>query len=508
MKTKKLFLPLIGLLFISQIIQAQLPAYVPSNGLVAWYPFNGNANDESGNGNNGNVNGATLTTDRNGVSNHSYNFNGSAEIRVPSSTSLESFTTAYTISAWVNINLFNSVGPGQFPIIDKNAPCPPSAGATPFLFNANNNNTGFDIQGINCGIQSTYGFSGSLPQTSQWTHVVAVYNGANIKIYVNDVLLNTIANSGTVLSSTGELSIGHSSFGCSCSWSNGSIDDIGIWNRELNQTEINNLYNGNVCSGVTTATITASGSTTFCAGLDVLLTATPANATYQWQKNGVDIVGATSQYYVANVTGNYTCVLCGSVTSNSLSLTRLQGWGPVTLSAGGSTTFCTGQSVTLNATNPGGAYTIQWYRQNISINGANSYSYTVTRPGDYKVIVTNPNTGCSRLSTNKITAVVNCRTENPNLISGNEDDYNTLQVYPNPTSGSFNVESIFSDESDGNATILIYDITGKQILNTTAPVAAGMLNTTLDFGSGFPNGVYLLKATFNGNEIETKVMLN
>ena len=35
-----------------------------NNGLVAYYPFNGNANDASGNGNNGTVNGATLTTDR------------------------------------------------------------------------------------------------------------------------------------------------------------------------------------------------------------------------------------------------------------------------------------------------------------------------------------------------------------------------------------------------------------------------------------------------------------
>ncbi|NDA99298.1 MAG: hypothetical protein EBY31_08875 [Flavobacteriia bacterium] len=45
---------------------AQVPANVPANGLVGWWPFNGNANDESGNGNNGTVNGATLTTDRNG----------------------------------------------------------------------------------------------------------------------------------------------------------------------------------------------------------------------------------------------------------------------------------------------------------------------------------------------------------------------------------------------------------------------------------------------------------
>ena len=46
---------------------AQIPSYVPANGLVGWWPFNGNANDESGNGNNGSNNGATLTKDSNGV---------------------------------------------------------------------------------------------------------------------------------------------------------------------------------------------------------------------------------------------------------------------------------------------------------------------------------------------------------------------------------------------------------------------------------------------------------
>ncbi|MEI6208835.1 MAG: LamG-like jellyroll fold domain-containing protein [Desulfuromonadales bacterium] len=45
-----------------------------TSGLVAYYPFNGNANDVSGNGNNGTVYGATLTTDRFGNANNAYTF--------------------------------------------------------------------------------------------------------------------------------------------------------------------------------------------------------------------------------------------------------------------------------------------------------------------------------------------------------------------------------------------------------------------------------------------------
>ena len=58
------------------ITSAQVPFYVPTSGLVGYWPFNSNANDESGNGNNGTVNGATFTNDINGNSNSAYSFDG------------------------------------------------------------------------------------------------------------------------------------------------------------------------------------------------------------------------------------------------------------------------------------------------------------------------------------------------------------------------------------------------------------------------------------------------
>ena len=56
---------------------------IPTDDLVAYYPFNGNANDESGNGNNGTIFRATLTTDRFGNANRAYSFDGSSFISVP-----------------------------------------------------------------------------------------------------------------------------------------------------------------------------------------------------------------------------------------------------------------------------------------------------------------------------------------------------------------------------------------------------------------------------------------
>ena len=73
-----------------------------SNGLVAWYPFDGNASDMSGNGNHGIVYGATLGTDRHGHANKAYNFDGNGDyISIPASSSLN-ITNEGSICFWMN----------------------------------------------------------------------------------------------------------------------------------------------------------------------------------------------------------------------------------------------------------------------------------------------------------------------------------------------------------------------------------------------------------------------
>ena len=76
MKLKSILLTALAILGLTAATMAQVPNYVPTNGLVGWWPFNGNANDESGNGNNGSVNGATLSTDRFGNAGRAYSFDG------------------------------------------------------------------------------------------------------------------------------------------------------------------------------------------------------------------------------------------------------------------------------------------------------------------------------------------------------------------------------------------------------------------------------------------------
>ena len=98
MKTK-ILLFVMGLILTNQMIYSQVPSYVPSNGLVAHYPFNGNANDESGNAHNGTVmNGVALTTDRFGNTNKAYSFDGVDDYITANIGNLQ----AITVSVWIN----------------------------------------------------------------------------------------------------------------------------------------------------------------------------------------------------------------------------------------------------------------------------------------------------------------------------------------------------------------------------------------------------------------------
>ena len=96
-------------LFFFGTLSVSLQAQIPTDSLVAYYPFNGNANDESGNGNDGVVNGATLTTDRFGNVNSAYSFDGVDDwINAPNS-GLPDADESRTLTAWVKFNSYGNL---------------------------------------------------------------------------------------------------------------------------------------------------------------------------------------------------------------------------------------------------------------------------------------------------------------------------------------------------------------------------------------------------------------
>ena len=146
------------------------------------------------------------------------------------------------------------------------------------------------------------------------------------------------------------------------------------------------------------ATITAGGSTTTCSNSSVTLSAnTGTGLTYQWRRNGTSISGATSSTYAANLAGAYTVVVTSSgcsTTSSSTSVT-VNTAPTATITAGGSTSFCTGSSVLLSAST-GTGYTYQWARNGTNLSGATSATYTASTSGSYTVKITSG--GCSATS--------------------------------------------------------------------------------------------------------------
>ncbi len=158
-----------------------------------------------------------------------------------------------------------------------------------------------------------------------------------------------------------------------------------------NACTTNDVYNANCqCTGTavsSTVSITAGGSTSFCTGGSVVLSATTGTgSTYAWYRNGTIISGATAANYTATLAGSYTVqrtVSGCSATSSAVTVTV--GSAPtVAISAGGATTFCSGGSVVLIATTGTGS-TYVWYRNGAVVSGATSSSYTATLAGSYTV---------------------------------------------------------------------------------------------------------------------------
>lgn len=157
------------------------------------------------------------------------------------------------------------------------------------------------------------------------------------------------------------------------------------------------------------ATITAVGSTTFCAGGSVTLNAnTGTGLTYAWLRNGVVVSSATTASIQAVLAGDYRVIVsAGSCADTSGVTTVIVNPSPsAQITPAGPTTFCTGGSVVLNA-NTGTGFSYSWFRNGALISGANTANITATLAGSYRVRIVN-SSGCFDTSA-AVVVVVNTR---------------------------------------------------------------------------------------------------
>ena len=269
---KSLFTAFAVGLSLSASVWAQVPSYVPTNGLVGYWPFNGNANDESGNGFNGSVSGATLTNDRFGNANKAYSFNGNNFIGIAHNNAFN--MQQGTWSVWVKKNAASS-GNGMY-IFGKRDNSQHHITFNEYLGNGNGS------IGWASG-QATGGAGNSI--VGGWHMLTIAYDQSistnNFKYYFDGIQvgISTIQPFSFV---NGDIRFGIEVNNSYWQAFNGLIDEGIIYNRILTNSEILQLYNGCTGNEITSQPINSSINAGSNAQFNV---GGVAGSTYQWQNN-------------------------------------------------------------------------------------------------------------------------------------------------------------------------------------------------------------------------------
>ncbi len=249
-----------------------------------------------------------MTSDRNGNAGKAYSFDGISnyiDIGDPTNNLFDFFGANFTISAWVS-TISNQL---DGPIVTKQ-----SLGVIPNVSGDYNmdivNGKGRFAMGMGNGTGAAR-LSQNQINNGIWHNIVAIYKSNNIDIYIDGVLENGIYGGENVYPSTLANSIERLKFGKGWTYYyNGLIDDIGIWNRALNQQEITDLYNAVNCNlSITpqTNSLQIGNTATFNA------TTSDVNPNYVWQSD------FGQGFQTLNNYGNYS-----GVNTNTLSITNVQ----------------------------------------------------------------------------------------------------------------------------------------------------------------------------------------
>jgi hypothetical protein len=224
-----------------------------TNGLVAYYPFSGNANDATTNGNNGTAVNASLVPDRFGQPQSAYYFNGSAYVVIPHSSSLDNLGDTLTLAAWVNIDpSINYSVPDIVHIMSKGATF--ATLWSDFALQLGNPSNGMfpspagSLVFENCSSQNNpirINSTVSVPQGS-WHQVAATFSSGLVTFYLDGTAIGTATSPyQSIRSSTQPFYIGvryipEHGYG---TYFLGCIDDVRIYNRALSAAEVQSVYN-------------------------------------------------------------------------------------------------------------------------------------------------------------------------------------------------------------------------------------------------------------------------
>jgi len=251
---QKFFVSVMLFIFCNLSNSQSLPDYVPSNGIIGWYPFNSNSNDESGNGNHAIAYGSSLANDRFGNTDNAYYFNGAGNYMSVTPISPLDFQNGLSISLWTKI-VSPIINPNNLAAFLVSRGNDTQEGHFHLAYDQqaqsadNGQHFQADVNGLGNSVYSSYAVP--YPQTT-WHHVVMVHDNITTKIYLDGVLSNSREETNAVADITSQILFGKHQNAAFPYYLKGLLDDIGIWNRPLTAEEISHLFGSNLSTASVT----------------------------------------------------------------------------------------------------------------------------------------------------------------------------------------------------------------------------------------------------------------
>lgn len=290
-----------GIFFL--LVATSVFAQIPTNGLIGYWPFNGNANDESGRGNHGTVVGAKLTADRFGKPNSAYQFDGNGDY-INSNFNFNGAQSSFTIVYWIKLDsLYNYSFSKIFHLQEG------------ITYEVNNDflaqykQINFFLNGIT--------YANTPINKNVWYNVVCTFDfpTKTKKLYVNGVLdLSVVSQDVITRLPNSTLRIGARLNNVNnYEYYHGIIDDLIIYNRVITPQEVTQIYSG--CTNFTR--INLGQDIANCSGGPVVLNAGTGFSNYLWSNN------ATSPQITVNTSGTYSIRVtdfCNNVSRDTITI--------------------------------------------------------------------------------------------------------------------------------------------------------------------------------------------
>jgi hypothetical protein len=272
------------------------------------------------------------------------------------------------------------------------------------------------------------------------------------------------------------------------------------------------------------ASIQPGSSTTFCSGGNVTLFANQQSGyNYQWKKDDVEITGATSYSYYVTSQGAYQVRITypGCNAWSAPTYVTVNDFLTARITAGGPTTFCEGESVTLYG-NTCEDYIYQWKRDGEDIQGANGETYVATVSGSYQLkIISGSSISWSALqdvTVNDCGQSMKTSQSQESLAKGPSNPANdaglasrnafNMKVFPNPTTGMFTFNYCIEETKTEIVEIRVINVqSGATVYRKGPEKVSGCVRAEIGLSGDLPVGVYVLQLVVGQKTESTKLIL-